>query len=56
MFNQLWDLNVLITDTGKALYKGVDATKLNDYTQTAILKRIGISKGDKADVAEAPKA
>ncbi|HET7732958.1 MAG TPA: hypothetical protein VFK73_03890, partial [Paludibacter sp.] len=27
VFNQLWDMNVLITDTGKALYKGVDATK-----------------------------
>ena len=56
VFNQLWDLNVFITDAGKAIYKGVDATKLSDYTLTTILKRIGTPKSGKTDATEAPKA
>jgi hypothetical protein len=56
VFNQLWDMNVFITDTGKALYKGVDATKFADYTITTILKRISSPKGGKADATDAPKA
>ena len=40
-FNQLWDKIILITDTGKALYRGVDATKTDDYTLTIIIERIG---------------
>jgi len=56
VFNDLWDMNVFITDAGKAIYKGVDATKLSDYTMSTILKRIGTSKGGKTDATEAPKA
>lgn len=40
LYNELWDLINFICETGKALYKGVNATKLNDYTLVAILKRI----------------
>lgn len=56
VYNELWDQIVLITDTGKALYRGVDATKVDDYTITSILKRIGTPKSGKADTPEAPKA
>lgn len=49
-------MNVFITDAGKAIYKGVDATKLNDYTLTIILKRIGGGKDSKPSTPEAPKA
>jgi len=56
VYNELWDMIVLITDTGKALYRGVDATKVDDYTITSILKRIGTPKSGKADISEAPKA
>lgn len=52
VYNELWDQIVLITDTGKALYRGVDATKVDDYTITSILKRIGTSKSGKADTPE----
>ena len=55
-YNELWDQIVLITDTGKALYRGVDATKVDDYTITSILRRIGTSKSGKTDTPEAPKA
>jgi len=55
-YNQLWDQIVLITDTGKALYRGIDATKVDDYTITSILRRIGTSKGGKTGTTEAPKA
>ena len=54
-YNQLWDQIVLITDTGKALYRGVDATKVDDYTIASILRRIGTSKG-KTNTPETPKA
>ena len=50
---------VLITDTGKALYRGVDATKVDDYTITSILQRIGTPKSGKkgkSDTPETPKA
>ncbi|MDR3651918.1 MAG: hypothetical protein P4L34_02985 [Paludibacter sp.] len=53
-FNELWDMNVFITDTGKALYKGVDATKLSDYTMTTILKRIGTGKSGNTNTPETP--
>lgn len=52
IFNQLWDMIVFITDTGKALYRGVNATKLNDYTVSTILKRIGT--GGKNGTTETP--
>jgi hypothetical protein len=55
VYNELWDQIVLITDTGKALYRGVDATKVDDYTITSILKRIGTSKSGKADTLEESK-
>lgn len=55
-YNELWDQIVLITDTGKALYRGIDATRVDDYTITSILQRIGTSKGGKTDASEAPKA
>lgn len=54
-YNELWDMIVLITDTGKALFRGVDATKVDDYTIASILKRIGTSKGGKSNSADAPK-
>jgi len=59
VYNELWDQIVLITDTGKALYRGVDATKVDDYTVTSILQRIGTSKGGnkgKSETPETPKA
>ena len=56
VFNQLWDMNVFIPDTGKALYKGVNATKVSDYTITTILNRIGSPKSGKGEVAQVPKA
>lgn len=56
VYNELWDQIVLITDTGKALYRGVDATKVDDYTISSILKRIGTPKSGKTDTPEAPKA
>jgi hypothetical protein len=56
VYNELWDQIVLITDTGKALYRGVDATKVDDYTISSILKRIGTYKSGKADTPDAPKA
>lgn len=40
IFNELWDLNVLVMNTGKALYKGVDDVKLKDYTLTVLMSRI----------------
>ena len=58
-YNELWDMIVLITDTGKALYRGVDATKVDDYTITSILQRIGTPKSGKkgkSDTPETPKA
>lgn len=56
VYNELWDQIVLITNTGKALYRGVDATKVDDYTITSILKRIGTPKSGKADTPVTPKA
>ncbi|ADQ78972.1 hypothetical protein Palpr_0818 [Paludibacter propionicigenes WB4] len=47
---------ILITDRGKALYRGVDATKVDDYTITSILQRIGTSKGGKTNSAKTGKA
>lgn len=40
IFNELWDLNTLVLNTGKALYKGVDEVKLKDYTLSVLLSRI----------------
>jgi hypothetical protein len=56
VYNELWDQIVLITDTGKALYRGVDATKVDDYTIASILNRIGTPKRRKTNTPEAPKA
>jgi len=47
-FNQLWDMITLVTDTGKALFRGVDATKLDDYTIVSILNRMGSGKNTKS--------
>lgn len=55
-YNELWDMVLFITDTGKALYRGIDATKVDDYTIASILRRIGTSKGGKTDTPETPKA
>ncbi len=55
VYNELWDQIVLITNIGKVLYRGVDATKVDDYTITSILKRIGTSKSGKADTLEESK-
>ncbi len=54
VFNDLWDMNVFITNAGKAIYKGIDATKLDDYTLTSILNRIGTSKSTKPTTTPAP--
>lgn len=40
LFNELWDMLSFILETGRALYRGVNDTKLNDYTLTSILKRL----------------
>ena len=53
-YNKLWDINTFILDTGRALYRGVNATKLDDYTLATILKRIDAEGTNKKD--EAPKA
>ena len=47
-------MNTFILDTGRALYRGVNATKLDDYTLATILKRINVEGTNKKD--EAPKA
>jgi hypothetical protein len=39
-FNDLWRAIKPLFDTGKALYRGVNAVKLNDYTLTHLVKRI----------------
>ena len=54
VFNELWDMNVFITNAGKAIYKGVDATKTDDYTIATILKRIGTSKSTKPETTPTP--
>jgi len=46
--NELWDTLKTITDTGTALYKGVDAVKLKEYTVSSILKRISNSQSKPA--------
>ena len=53
-YNKLWDMNTFILDTGRAVYRGVNATKLDDYTLATILKRIDAEGTNKKD--EAPKA
>ena len=55
IYNELWDMVLLITETGKALYRGVDATKLNDYTLSSLLQRVGISgRSTGTDTPETP--
>ena len=56
LYNELWDMILFITDAGKALYRGIDATKEDDYTIASILRRIGTPKGGKTDTSKAPKA
>ena len=53
-YNELWDMNTFILDTGRALYRGINATKLDDYTLATILKRLNAKGTSKKD--EAPKA
>ena len=38
--NEIWDTLKIITDTGTAIYKGVDSVKQKEYTLSAIFKRI----------------
>jgi hypothetical protein len=52
--NGLWDMISFILETGRALYRGVNDTKLNDYTLTTILKRINAEGSNPKP--EAPKA
>ena len=49
---------VLVADMGKALYRGVNATKVDDYTITSILQRVGNLKSEKreSDTPETQKA
>lgn len=47
--NEIWDRLKLITDTGTALYKGVDSVKQKEYTLSAILKRISNSQKGSTD-------
>jgi len=56
IYNELWDMVAQTLQTGRAIYRGVDATKLNDYTLTSILKRLNAEGGAAAPKAEAPKA
>lgn len=42
--NEIWDTLKIITDTGTAIYKGVDSVKQKEYTLSAIFKRISNSK------------
>lgn len=39
-FNELWDMLSTILDAGRALYRGVDAVKLKEYTLSSLLKRV----------------
>lgn len=55
--NELWDKISFILTTGRTLYRGVNDTKLNDYTLTTILKRINAEGGaSETDTQNAPKA
>jgi hypothetical protein len=49
--NEIWDTLKLITDTGTALYKGVDSVKQKEYTLSTILKRISNSQKGSTDDA-----
>lgn len=40
---------VLVADMGKALYRGVNATKVDDYTITSILQRVGTPSIEKKE-------
>jgi len=42
--NEIWDTLKIITDTGTAIYKGVDSVKQKEYTLSAIFKRISNSQ------------
>lgn len=46
--NALWDTLKVITDTGTALYRGVDAVKLKEYTIASIFKRVSNSQSKSA--------
>jgi len=43
--NEIWDTLKIITDTGTAIFKGVDSVKQKEYTLSAIFKRISNSQG-----------
>ena len=47
--NGIWEVLKLITDTGTALYKGVDSVKQKEYTLNSIFKRISNSQSVSAD-------
>jgi hypothetical protein len=40
VFNDLWETLKTVFNAAKAIYRGVDDTKLKDYTLTQLLKRI----------------
>lgn len=40
VFNDLWDQMTDIMDTGKRIYKSVDAVRAKDYTLTSLKKRL----------------
>jgi hypothetical protein len=40
LFNDLWKSLQPVLNTAKAIYRGVDAVKLKDYTVTQLVKRI----------------
>jgi hypothetical protein len=44
LFNDLWENITPIVETAKALYRGVDETKLKDYTIAQLIKRINAGK------------
>jgi hypothetical protein len=44
LFNDLWKSLLPISETAKALYRGVNQTKLNDYTIVQLKKRISAER------------
>jgi hypothetical protein len=49
MFNDLWESLQPIVKTAKAIYRGVDDTKLKDYTIAQLLKRINATRKKEKD-------
>jgi hypothetical protein len=44
LFNDLWESLQPVLKTAKAIYRGVDDTKLKDYTVAQLMKRINAGR------------